>query len=194
MESTEIHDGAINTTNSDVDNSNSSSLNSVKNINANPFVYNKRKPTTTPSIRSISIFKKPLPLHVFYTFSEQMCGQPVESSKIMQILKSGNGRLSDLELSGRLFFMFDNIAFKRGIYLDVIRPFMNDMARQYYRPAYAFYAERQMTSSSAFIRFIQVIRHISKHTGILFISTVKYEQSVSSKVYYVEYKNVGEIE
>ena len=191
MEPTEIHEETIN---SNIDNNSSLNPVPVKNINANPFVYNKRKPITTPSIRSISIFKKPLPLHVFYTFSEQMCGQPVESSKIMQILKSGNGRNSDLELSGRLFFMFDGIAFKRGIYLNVISPFMNDMATQYYRPAYAFYAERPMTSSSAFIRFMQVIRHISKHTGILFISTVKYEQSVSSKVYYVEYKNVGEME
>lgn len=191
MESTELDEDTIN---SNIDNNSSLNPVPVKNMNTNPFVYNKRKNITAPSIRSISIFKKPLPLHVFYTFSEQMCGQPVESSKIMQILKSGNSRLSDLELSGRLFFMFDSIAFKRGIYLDIINPFMNIMACQYYRPAYAFYAERPMTSPSAFIRFIQVIRHISKHTGLLFISTVKYEQSVSSKVYYVEYKNVGEIE
>jgi hypothetical protein len=154
----------------------------------NPFIVKKRKIISAPSLRSVSIFKTSLPLDVFYTFSEQMCGQPVESSKIMHILKSGNGILSDQDLSDRLFFTFDSIAFKRGIYLDVIEPFMKLMASQYYRPAYAFYAERPMAGSSAFIRFIQVIRHISKHIGLMFISTVKYEQSVSSKVYYVEYK------
>jgi hypothetical protein len=83
--------------------------------------------------------------------------------------------------------MVDTIAFKRGLYLNIIKPFMDLMASQYYRASHAFYAKRNMTGgATAFVHFIQVLRHISKHSGVKFISTTKYEQSVTSKVYYIE--------
>lgn len=154
----------------------------------NPFIIQKR--TISLSTDPVYVFKKQIPLDIFYDFIERMGGPPIESSKIMHILKSGcksNSNSGSLDLSNHLFYMVDTIAFKRGLYLNIIKPFMDLMASQYYRASHAFYAKRNMTGgTTAFVHFIQVLRHISKHSGVKFISTTKYEQSVTSKVYYIE--------
>jgi hypothetical protein len=190
----------------------------------NPFIIKKRKLLPVPTVRSICIFKKPMQMDFFYAFIETICGPPIESTKIMHILKSGcvtvakvntksnpkyigsvpesaSASASAAEAASEAvaaaeseyasaFYMVDIFAFKRGIYMNAIRPFMDTVASQYYRPTHAFYAERSMTGPSAFTQFIQVIRHISKHANLKVVSTVKYEQSISSKVYYVEYKRL----
>lgn len=152
----------------------------------NPFIIQKR--LIAPNTDPVYVFKKQIPLDAFYAFIERMCGIPVESSKIMHILKSGcNSSSNSVEISNHLFYMVDGAAFKRGLYISIIKPFMDIMASQYYRPSHAFYAKRNMTGGpTAFVHFIQVLRHISKHTGVKFISTTKYERSVTSKVYYIE--------
>ena len=162
----------------------------------NPFIIKKKKLLPVPTVRSICIFKKPMQVDFFYAFIETICGPPVESTKIMHILKGGVNKTNqpfasaalDSEFASSAFYMVDIFAFKRGIYMNAVRPFMDTIATQYYRPAHAFYAKRSMTGPSAFTQFIQVIRHISKHANLKVVSTVKYEQSISSKVYYVEYK------
>jgi hypothetical protein len=159
----------------------------------NPFIIQKR--TISLSADPVYVFKKQIPLDIFYDFIERMGGPPVESSKIMHILKSGcksnsSSSSSSVDLSNHLFYMVDTIAFKRGLYLNIIKPFMDLMASQYYRTSHAFYAKRNMTGgATAFVHFIQVLRHISKHSSVKFISTTKYEQSVTSKVYYIERLN-----
>ena len=163
----------------------------------NPFIIQKRPDALNVHANAdpVYVFKKQIPLDIFYDFIERMGGSPVESSKIMHILKSGcksnsNSSSSSVDLSNHLFYMVDTIAFKRGLYLNIIKPFMDLMASQYYRSSHAFYAKRNMTGgTTAFVHFIQVLRHISKHSGVKFISTTKYEQSVTSKVYYIERLN-----
>ena len=162
----------------------------------NPFIIQKRTIALT-NTDPVYVFKKQIPLDIFYDFIERMGGSPVESSKIMHVLKSGcksnsnsSSSSSSVDLSNHLFYMVDTIAFKRGLYLNIIKPFMDLMASQYYRASHAFYAKRNMTGgATAFVHFIQVLRHISKHSGVKFISTTKYEQSVTSKVYYIERLN-----
>ena len=158
----------------------------------NPFIIQKRTIALT-NVDPVYVFKKQIPLDIFYEFIERMGGPPVESSKIMHILKSGcksNSNSSSVDLSNHLFYMVDTIAFKRGLYLNIIKPFMDIMASHYYRASHAFYAKRNMTGgATAFVHFIQVLRHISKHSSVKFISTTKYEQSVTSKVYYIERLN-----
>ena len=186
----------------DSDNSNNTNTNTNINTNTiqddlepdigNPFIIKKRKLLPVPTVRSKCIFKKPMQLEFLYAFIETMCGPPIESTKIMHILKGGVTKTNQVSAVATgyefasAFYMIDIFAFKRGLYMNVIRPFMDTVARQYYRPAHAFYAERSMTGPSAFTQFIQVIRHISKHINLKVVSTVKYEQSSSSKVYYVE--------
>ena len=138
-------------------------------------------------VRSINIFKNQMPCNIFYEFLQQMCSAPIETSKLMHVLKAGTSTHG--EVCPHSVYMIDINAFKRGIYLDIIRPFMNTVGDQYYRPTHAFYARRNMTGPAAFAQFIQVIRHICKHANLSLISILKYEQSVSSRVYYVEHKD-----
>lgn len=153
---------------------------------ANPFIIKKRRQSVpVPSLRSVCIFKKQMPRSIFYDFIQKISAVPIETSKLLHILKIG----TDDAARPRAVYMIDINAFKRGIYLDVIRPFMDMMADQYYRPTHAFYAQRNMAGPAAFAQFIQVVRHICSHTSLAFISTLKYEQSISSRVYYVEYKD-----
>jgi hypothetical protein len=176
----------------DNDNNDDNNDNNDNNDNrCNPFIIKKRTIALTHA-DPVYVFKKQIPLDIFYEFIERMGGPPVESSKIMHILKSGCKSMSSsaVDLSNHLFYMVDTIAFKRGLYLNIVKPFMDLMASQYYRASHAFYAKRNMTGgTTAFVRFIQVLRHISKHSGVKFISTTKYEQSVTSKVYYIERLN-----
>jgi hypothetical protein len=172
----------------DNDNDNDSDNNNNSKSRRNPFIIQKRTIALT-NVDPVYVFKKQIPLDIFYDFIERMGGPPVESSKIMHILKSGckSASSSAVDLSNHLFYMVDTIAFKRGLYLNIVKPFMDIMASQYYRSSHAFYAKRNMTGgTTAFVHFIQVLRHISKHSGVKFISTTKYEQSVTSKVYYIE--------
>jgi hypothetical protein len=187
------HHSHINDNDNDNDNDNSNDNNdnndNVDNDDrCNPFIIQKRPNCMNVNaiVDPVYVFKKQIPLTILYEFIERMCGIPIESSKIMHILKSGC-KSNSIDLSNHLFYMVDNIAFKRGVYIDMVKPFMDLMASQYYRPSHAFYAKRNMTGgTTAFVQFIQVLRHISKHSGIKFISTTKYEQSVTSKVYYIE--------
>jgi len=178
----------------DNDNDNDSDNNNNSKSRRNPFIIQKRTIALT-NVDPVYVFKKQIPLDIFYDFIERMSGLPVESSKIMHVLKSGcnsnsNSNSKSVELSNQLFYMVDGAAFKRGLFLNIVKPFMDLMASQYYRASHAFYAKRNMTGgSTAFVHFIQVLRHISKHSGVKFISTTKYEQSVTSKVYYIERLN-----
>ena len=88
----------------------------------NPFIIQKR--TFALNADPVYVFKKQIPLDIFYDFIERMGGPPVESSKIMHILKSGC-KSTSIDLSNHLFYMVDTIAFKRGLYLNIVKPFMN---------------------------------------------------------------------
>lgn len=161
------------------------------NVNAeiaNPFIIKKRQqpiPIPLASLRSVCIFKKHMPRGIFYEFVQKISAAPIETSKLLHVLKISPGDAARI----RAFYMIDINAFKRGIYLDVVRPFMEMLADHYYRPTHAFYAQRNMTGPAAFAQFIQVIRHVCKYASLTFMSTLKYEQSTSSRVYYVEYKD-----
>jgi hypothetical protein len=153
---------------------------------ANPFIIKKRQhpiPAPLASLRSVCIFKKHMPRDIFYEFVQKISAAPIETSKLLHVLKISPGDAARIPA----FYIIDINAFKRGIYLDIVHPFMEMMADQYYRPTHAFYAQRNMTGPAAFAQFIQVIRHICKYASLTLMSTLKYEQSISSRVYYVEY-------
>lgn len=161
-------------------------LKDAKSDIANPFVIKKRKQSGAGPLRSTCVFKKPLPRSIFYDLFQKISAAPIETSKLLNVLKIDPNDAAHLDVHA--FYMVDINAFKRGIYLDVVRPFMDTMV-EYYHPSHSFYAKRPMSSPTAFAHFIQVIRHICKYAGLAFESTLKYEQSISSRVYYVEYKD-----
>ena len=131
------------------------------------------------------VFKSQVPLSFFYALLRGICPPPVTLNA--KNSKDDESSAASVSVSKNEYIMIDIGAFKRGIFLDAIRPFMESMATDYYRPKYTFYAQRPMTGSSSYAHFIQVIRHICKAEKIEMITSLKYEQSLSNKVYYVYY-------
>jgi hypothetical protein len=151
-----------------------------KNDNISPISNPKQKPAPKP------IFKMQVPLDQFYTLIHSICPSPV-----IKIIKFDNNieKETEIEIETEECFTLDVNAFKRGIFLGIIEPFMQMLATSYYSKRYAFYAERSMKTPSAFMHFVQVIKHVCKHNDILITSALKYEQSQSNKIYYIRFKN-----
>ena len=139
----------------------------------------------------VGVFKTPVPLHTFYAFIRSMC--PILKTIIIPTVISNPNAMASTatatatdSLGERTFFMLDIIAFKRGIFMGVIEPFMLMLATECYHDRYRFYAERSMATPAAYTHFVQVIRHICKGNRIEMIPSLKYEQSQSNKVYHIE--------
>jgi hypothetical protein len=119
------------------------------------------------------IFKTQVPLDKFYTLIQTICPCPV---------------IKSFENVDYEYFTLDLNAFKRGIFLEVVEPFVQMLATDYYNKRCAFYAERSMKTPSAFAHFVQVVKHVCKNNNILIRSALKYEQSQSNKVYYIHFR------
>ena len=134
----------------------------------------------------MNVFKSQVPLSFLYTLLRCICPAPVTlNAKNSKDDESSVSVSVSVSVSKNDYIIIDIGAFKRGIFLDAIRPFMESMAAHYYRPKYVFYAQRLMTGPASYAHFIQVIRHICKAAKIEMITSLKYEQSLSNKVYYV---------
>ena len=162
-----------------------------------------------PSRRGV--FKTPIHLQTFYAFIRSICPTtqmiitPISTAAvdtttttipIITPTTSTTGiTVDDTESIHHkpTFFTLDIIAFKRGIFMGAIDPFMNTLANEYYHERCRFYAERSMSTPAAYAQFVQVIRHICKGNGIAMISSLKYEQSQSNKVYHIELMREYEI-
>jgi predicted transcriptional regulator len=133
------------------------------------------------------VFKSQVPLSLLYALLRCICPLPVTLNAKNSKHDESSAVSVSVSVSNNEYIMIDIGAFKRGIFLDAIHPFMESMATDYYRPKYAFYAQRPMTGPASYAHFIQVIRHICKAAKIEMITSLKYEQSLSNKVYYVYY-------
>lgn len=132
------------------------------------------------NIKSNPVFKTQVPVDQFYTLIQTICPCP-----IIKTIKSEN--LNENENVEYTCFTIDANAFKRGIFLGVVDPFMQMLVADYYSKRCAFYAERSMKTPAAFAHFVQVVKHVCKNNNILITSALKYEQSQSNKVYYVHF-------
>ena len=138
----------------------------------------KEKPNS-----SKPIFKSQVPVDQFYTLIQSICPCPV--IKPIKSDKSDNTGAVNDEYE---HFTLDLNAFKRGIFLGVVEPFVQMLATNYYTKRCAFYAERSMKTPAAFAHFVQVAKHVCKNNNILITSALKYEQSQSNKVYYIHFR------
>jgi hypothetical protein len=134
-----------------------------------------------------SIFKKQVPLDQFYTLIHNICPSPT-IKLVKSELVNDTDFATDIGGAEYACFTLDVNAFKRGIFLGAVEPFMQMLATEYYSKRCAFYAERNMKTPAAFANFEQVIKHVCKNNNILITSALKYEQSQSNKVYYIHFK------
>ena len=158
-----------------------------------------------PSRRGV--FKNPVSMHTFYAFIRSICTTtttqiitPIGTATAAATADAAPATAAaTADAAAELphnstFFTLDIIAFKRGIFMGTIDPFMKTLANEYYHERCRFYANRCMSTPSAYAQFVQVIRHICKDNGIVMISSLKYEQSQSNRVYHIEQMRECEIE
>lgn len=158
----------------------------MDNNNNDTLIATTTTSATTSNPKSVcnrSIFKKQVPLDQFYTLIHSIC--PCPSIKLLRSDNVDEPAISFVECT---YYTLDISAFKRGIFLGSVEPFMQMLATDYYNKRCAFYAERSMKTPAAFAHFIQVVKHVCKNNNILITSALKYEQSQSNKVYYIHFK------
>lgn len=79
------------------------------------------------------------------------------------------------------YYIIDYIAYKKGLYTNLIPEFITECTPHYYLSKQKKYLERQLTYNS----FTTIIRQICKHNAINYTSQIKYDKSNYNIVYYI---------
>jgi hypothetical protein len=78
------------------------------------------------------------------------------------------------------YYIFNNIAFKKGVFDESIQKFIN-YCIPYYHLSKRKYLEKKLSYNS----FVTVIRQICNFNKITYTSQIKYDKSTYSIVYYI---------
>ena len=104
------------------------------------------------------IFKKCVPINLLFALLDAICEKDDKS------------------------YTLTNDAFKKGIYHNMISPFLTSCL-EYYHVSKRNYLERKITYNS----FLTVVRQICKRNEITYSSQIKYDKSNYSIVYCINY-------
>jgi hypothetical protein len=88
--------------------------------------------------------------------------------------------LDNLCLKNDKYYLFDINSFKKGIYMNLIPPFL-ETCKPYYHCSKRKYIEKELTYNS----FITVLRQICNFNKITYTSKIKYDKSNYSIIYYI---------
>lgn len=105
---------------------------------------------------SSQIFKTPVPTELLFTLLESIA------------LKTNN------------CYVFDNNAYKRGIFHNLLEAFLEECKPHYYISKRK-YVEKKMTYNS----FVTVVRQICNFNKITYTSQIKYDKSNYDIIYYI---------
>lgn len=105
---------------------------------------------------SNQIFKKNVPNELLFTLLNSIC--------------SKNDK----------YYVFNNEAFKRGVFQESIQPFLTD-CNKYYHISKKKYLERKLTYNT----FTTVLRQICNFNSITYTSQIKYDKSNYDIIYYI---------
>ena len=83
------------------------------------------------------------------------------------------------------FYVVDNICYKKSIYVDALKPFLNDLKQYYHSSKYKYIHSENMNHN----RFNTIIRQICKYTSTNFTKKIKHEQSKYSVIYNIYYSD-----
>lgn len=78
------------------------------------------------------------------------------------------------------YYLFNNDAFKKGVFLEEIQNFLKECTPYYYISKRK-YLEKKLTYNS----FTTILRQICKFNKITYTSQIKYDKSTYDIVYYV---------
>jgi len=107
--------------------------------------------------------------------SHQIFKQKVPNELLFNLLES-------ITIKTDKYFIFNNEAFKKGLFKEVIQSFIAS-CEQYYHVSKRKYLERKLTYNS----FTTILRQICKYNNITYTSEIKYDKSTYNIVYYVYY-------
>jgi len=102
------------------------------------------------------IFKNKIPTEDFFILLDNIC------------IKNNN------------YYIFNNIAFKKGVFDESIQKFIN-YCIPYYHLSKRKYLEKTLTYNS----FTTIIRQICNYNNIVFSSEIKYDKSKYNIVYFI---------
>jgi hypothetical protein len=107
---------------------------------------------------SIQIFKKKIPNELIFEFLDKIC------------------------FKNDIHFIFNSIAFKKGMFFNHIEQFFNEL-KPYYHNSKKKYVEKKITYTSV----TTVLRQICNFNKIVYTSHIKYDKSVYD-IEYIIYK------
>lgn len=81
------------------------------------------------------------------------------------------------------FYIVDNVCYKRSIYVDALKPFLDNLKQYYHSSKYKYIYPETMNQN----KFNTIIRQICKSTNTIFTKKIKHEQSKYNVVYNIYY-------
>jgi hypothetical protein len=90
--------------------------------------------------------------------------------------------LDKICLKSQKYYVFNNDAFKKGLYNEEIQNFLKTCI-SYYQISKRKYLEKKLTYNS----FVTVLRQICNFNKITYTSQIKYEKSTYEIIYYIYY-------
>lgn len=81
------------------------------------------------------------------------------------------------------FYIVDNVCYKKSIYVDALKPFLNDLKQYYHSSKYKYISSENISHN----KFNTIVRQICKSTNTSFTKKIKHEQSKYSVVYNIVY-------
>jgi hypothetical protein len=107
------------------------------------------------------IFKTPIARDIFFTYLDKLC----------------------LKNTQHGYYLYNKNAFKKGMYNETIREFIEYISRFYHISKRNKYLEKTMTN----ITFATILRQICNANSIRFTSKIKYDKSCYDIEYYIYY-------
>ncbi len=85
------------------------------------------------------------------------------------------------------YYIVDITAYKRSIYIDVLKAFLNKLKEFYYSSKYNYINPENINHN----KFNTIIRQICKYTKTQFIKRLRHDQSKYSVVYHIYFSPIA---
>lgn len=106
------------------------------------------------------LFKTNISIHILFEFLEKINCQKMEN-----------------------YYIVDIIAYKRSIYIDALKPFLQSLKEFYYSSKYNYIDPENITQN----KFNTIIRQICKFTNTQYTKKLRHDQSKYSVVYHIHF-------
>ena len=108
------------------------------------------------------LFKKEISITVLFDFLEQINCQKMEN-----------------------FYIVDIVSYKRSIYIDALKPFLNNLKQFYHSSKHTYINSENMNQN----KFNTVVRQICRYTNTPFTKKITHDQSKYSVIYNIYFSN-----